>query len=331
MRRDAYGLTEDGFGLIGGRNYLSGMKISTFTNSAGTSIRLSGSEAWVSVQKIERNSTNSAARSVVVDSGASIIANIQQFSDIQSNRFPQIYNAGLIDLSGSSYIGAASFLHADVNSVNRLRGLHIDTSSGTQPALIVKTTNIIATGSYFRSAATTNAIAFLDAGTNADIYPAMPFCFLANTNTDTDFVAGLTPLTITNWSYSTSKDFGVNTTLGMVTNQIPGFYEINGWQEASLNPTADVNYFNLIIYRNGVALNLRHGSSGTIMTQNILVESIPTTFPTPQPSYLASQSPIIATETVFLRAGDVLTFRLGASDSDAACYLYSGRVVIKHL
>ena len=60
MRRDAYGLTDDGFGMIGGRNYLNGMKISTFTNSAGTSIRASGSEVWATVQKIERNSTNSA-------------------------------------------------------------------------------------------------------------------------------------------------------------------------------------------------------------------------------------------------------------------------------
>lgn len=316
MRRTTNGFSDDGFGFIGGRRYLRGMKISTPTNSIGTGIAASGgAEVWASLQKMERNSINDTA--INIASTSKFWGSVLQFSDSVSNANPVVVSGGFMSLSDASYLGKSTFLlHSSSATNTSLRGLHIDTSSGTRPAMIVQNTGIVAVASYFKSSAATNSIVFTGAGTNADIFPSQPFGFIEKTNYNaTGLAIGYNA--ITNFNYSILDCFTANTALGALTNKVPGFYRIR----AQVNLAADST--------TSAAIHIRIKINGTITSPVYPLGGGSALFTTDILTYI-DQKDFTYETVVFIPSGSWIQPQI-YSDTAIAPTVHTASFIVQHL
>lgn len=330
LKRTTNGITQDGFNFIGGSWYLNGMKRSLpwGSNGKGLYLTTSGSsegKVWENLQKSERNGTNDTG--IYNGPNFQYFGSVLHFLDTSTNQLPVIQNFGLLSLSDSHYTGIATFLvHKEGATNSSLRGVYVDVSRGTNPAVIIETTNIVATGSYFKASVSTNALVFTGPGTNCNFYPNLPYAFLAQTNFQISFVCGAlpSPSVLTNWSLKDLDGFEADVDTGVITCRVPGKYEIIAEQELMPAGNSDLDVFSLNIARNGVLVNPQAGNAGgTLLTPFIPLDE---TFST----YAQQQQKITAREILFLRAGDQITVRLG-SGSGVTASLHAGRITIKHL
>lgn len=333
LRMTTNGTVKSGFAFFGGRHYVKCDKISSpayFGASGGDGTifyTTFGAEVWVDCQKLSRNGYSHT--SIRVDSGAKLFANILHMEDVTTNTTPLIVNNGEMWLSGTYYKGRAPLISAartSAETITRLSGVVAVATNDT--AAIFADTNVTIVGSSIQTTLATNALVFSGVATNADIYPAKPFICVLNTNLDDTFFAGTSGTTITNWSDRIADSFTVNLVTGVVTNQVPGYYEIEVIQEVQTFSTADI--FSLRIFRNGSQLRPQNISAGTVLSANVLLGEIPSSFPSPLPDYVADQQPLLTKEYVFLRSGDTISVKL-FSASGTTCFLYDGRFTIRHL
>lgn len=315
IKRSSYGFTGSAMAFIGGYQYVTALKISALDSPIVD--LATGAKLWLNAQKITRKGADD--ESILVRAGTHLVANVAEFEDTGTTAIPVVRNHGTVEMYGGFYSGKAPFLVTSVTTEatqTRLSSMMINTSSGTNAAVIATTTNITLSGVVLTSATTTNAyVATSGAQTNSEAFPARMFCFLNKTNfAAQSYGSGDNPLT--NFNYSVADGFRVNVGQGIVTNTVAGYYRVS----ALVTLTADAATSAAIHVRfklNGSATSLFVAGGGSgLFTTDIL-------------TYI-DQKDFSAEEIIFMPANSWLQVVVN-SDSAITPSVYNATLCITHL
>lgn len=330
IERGTNGFERGAMTFLGGKQYVKAEKLGAVGRPGDASLNvihigpgISGgtSELFLDAQRVERGRYIQHALKVGVNSYCK--GEVHDWLDTSTNVAAAMVNtAGKLYLTGGYYSNASPFLEIlqASGSLTETRVRGATAFSFGQPVVTLNDTNASFTGSHFKS--NVRAIVPSSWGTNADIFPSQPFVLMAKSNFFTKVIA-TTPRAMTNWSFSVTNLFGANTTLGIVTNHVAGYYRVNAVMNMDGDSTAP-KVFRLRTFVNETDINPTEEGGGGVIYGFIGLDGTPS-------GAITERKQLQTQEVLYLNAGSRIEVRMGCDSGTPTVGLWDGRFMITKL